>query len=370
MAHLIVEQQNMFLPHIPKQYPFGAATTAFHHPSPPSALFASHNHNLPARSVAAQSNKRRLERDDEDEENGYGYDDEDGGRQDRRRRASPADAMDRSPTPERPRKAPPKRLRMAAASAAKDKDEHKQAEPEQDVGVLLARLPPQSLLPILTSLIQARPELKPVVLALIPRPTLEMATQALADAARKLRDAYPYSQAPTLSFASTSFGFGSGFAQPQRAPQIRDEYVLSRLRTPIADFVSTALSYLSYFSYAHPQSLAVHTPTLSPFEVYTYLAALTSHIFAQPPLAVNAVSAEIQMRLVEEWKAWVERIDQYVNKEGRMFEARLVQNWIDQLDSFAAQSQFPLGQQMKHVRDTWVARAGWLVQRNAIMSDL
>lgn len=141
MAHLIVEQQpaDPFLPRNPKAFGFGA--TGFHHqhtPFAPSALFASHNHNLPVRTVAATSHKRRLERDDEDDENGYGGGDDDDGRQDRRRRASPTDAMDRSPTPERPRKAAPKRLRMAPAAPGKDKAENK-SETDQDVGVLLGQ---------------------------------------------------------------------------------------------------------------------------------------------------------------------------------------------------------------------------------------
>lgn len=362
----------MFLPRNPKTYPhgFGAGSgmsaSAFSQPFAPSnhhqSLFShQHAHAVPARSAMAAagptSNKRRHERDeDDDDEN--------------------ADAMDRSPTPEqqRPRKTAPKRLRMAqqppaGSDGGKDKGEPK-SDAGQDVGVLLARLPPQSLLPILTSLITSQPHLKPVVLALIPRPTLETALQALQDAARKLRDAYPYSQAPTFA-ASTSFGFGFGSPAPAPKPSgMRDEYVLSRLRPPIAEFVSTAFSYLSYFSYTRPadqsQSLAGND---NPSQVYIYLAALTDHVLSQPPLAVNALCADIQPRLAQEWEAWVTRVDMSVNKEGGMFPAGLVQGWADQLDKFATQTQYPLGVQMKTVRDNWVHRCGWLIGRNFVAMD-
>lgn len=227
-------------------------------------------------------------------------------------------------------------------------------------------------------LLQRQPELKQTVLAIIPPPSLETAVHTLADAARKLRDAYPYSHAPTPSFASTSFGFGGGSslfaasapAQPQRPPANRDEYVLSRLRTPIADFVSTVRSDLSYFSLHQPSTQGATGRVHDPCAIYTYLAALTHHIFSQPPLAVNALCQELQERLVQEWQAWVNRVDSLVNKEGRMYPAFTVQEWANQLDGFAMHTQYPLGQQMKSVRDEWVHRAGWLIGRNAVMSDL
>jgi hypothetical protein len=132
----------------------------------------------------------------------------------------------------------------------------------------VATLPPNSLLPILTSLINSRPELKNAVLDLIPRPTVEMAVQAIAQSSKKLKDAYPYSNASTFSSTSTtSFGFGSataqrggfGFGNFSRTGSssfghsstsqgqnggMRDEYIVSRLRPHISDFVSASFSYL------------------------------------------------------------------------------------------------------------------------------
>lgn len=89
----------------------------------PSAV-SPHNHQ-----VAPRPQKRRLEIDEDDS----------GRRGD--------DAMDRSPTPERPKRGPPKRLRVAATEASakgSDKDssdgkENKPPSSEVDVGVLLGQ---------------------------------------------------------------------------------------------------------------------------------------------------------------------------------------------------------------------------------------
>ena len=151
-----------------------------------------------------------------------------------------------------------------------------------------ASLPSQSLLPLLTSLLATQPALKSTVLSLIPRPTLETATQALDSAANKLREAYPYSNTPfSQPGSSTSFGFGSGgfgnnrsnlqsttgfgFGRPasnafashsasNQSSGMRDEYILSRLRPHINEFVAACQSYLPYFSYVTtPPSAAMHS---------------------------------------------------------------------------------------------------------------
>jgi len=309
---------------------------------------------------------------------------------------SPSDDMDRSPTPERPKRVQPKRVRLEPSPPSSSNNDHtpskgevKSDEDELDLGVLLAKLPPQSLLLILTSVISSQPHLKPLILSLIPRPTLETALNALADAARKLRDAYPYSQ-PSAPHPppSMSFGFGSvpsynragafgarpTTASSSRTGGMRDEYVLSRLRPPISEFVSTALSYLSYFSFlpssntsATPQSLAGRQ---HPSETFSYLSALTGHIFQQPPLSVSALSASIQPRLILEWEAWVGKVDWVVNTDGGMFSAEVVRSWERDLDNFAAQTQFPLGQNMKAIRDKWVTKVGWLIGRTAMEEGL
>ena len=346
--------------------------------------------------------KRRLELDDDD----IG-------------RRGGDDAMDRSPTPERPKRGAPKRLRVAvvAEASAKGNDkepgdgkENKPPSEDVDVGVLLgqssiriahpsdmsafiASLPQQSLLPLMMALLRDQPGLKPLVLSLLPRPTLETALQALAQASKTLREAYPYSApAPTHS---ASFGFGSGagafgaarssntsfgsFGRPALQPQaphqtnpnhgrMRESYIVSRLRPHISEFVSASLSYLPYFSYLPPPSHSSQpqVPPIKPHaaETFNFLSALTSHILSQPQLAQNELSPLLMPRLLQEWGAWVDRVDEVVNRQGGMFSGEVARGWDRSLDEFADKG----GSGMKDIRDKWVTKVGWLVGRRTVVN--
>ncbi|KAI0830579.1 hypothetical protein BC628DRAFT_1336620 [Trametes gibbosa] len=322
------------------------------------------------------------------------------------------EAMERSPTPERAKRSIPKRARTTPTlvTVGKDHQASKENKPspnddnDVDVGFLLASLPPQSLLPLLASLLTSQPALKPTILSLIPRPTLDAALDSLRNSAQKLKDAYPYSNTAfsqtgtswgntggsspsrtgTASF-STGFGFGSraagtSFGATANPPGgMRDEYILSRIRPHIQDFVSACLSYLPYFStVATPdpsssskaqatQSHAIalrqqHKDKLHPTETYLFLAALTSHILSQPPLTQTALVPMLSSRLGEEWKAWVDHVDAVVNMHGGMFGRDTVQTWERGLDEFA-QAKGNGMEMMKGVRDRWVSKVGWLVGR-------
>ncbi|KAI0639671.1 hypothetical protein C8Q77DRAFT_1275231 [Trametes polyzona] len=320
------------------------------------------------------------------------------------------EAMERSPTPERVKRSIPKRARTTPTlvtvgkeqQASKENKPAANEESDVDVGFLLASLPPQSLLPLLTSLLTAQPSLKPTVLSLIPRPTLDAALDSLANAAQKLKDAYPYSNAtfpqlgsswsggfgsarPGTSSFSTGFGFGSRpgagstFGGTSNAPGgMRDEYILSRIRPHIQDFVSACLSYLPYFSnvassdtsssrqqaaQSHATALRQqHKDKLHPTETYLFLSALTSHILSQPPLTQSVLGPMLTSRLAEEWKAWVDHVDASVNMHGGMFGRETVQTWERGLDEFA-QAKGNGFEVMKEVRDRWVSKVGWLVGR-------
>ncbi|KAL4070876.1 hypothetical protein J3A83DRAFT_4246073 [Scleroderma citrinum] len=312
--------------------------------------------------------------------------------------------MDRSPTPERPKRSAPKRAKVVQPTDSKDDSHAKDSkqrneEDDVDVGVLLASLPPQSLLPLLNAMISAQPSLKSLILPLIPRPTLEMATQALDHASRKLRDAYPYSNTPTFTAVSATsslgFGFGIGLPRPtfnnpdcQRSnsttdgSQMREPYILSRLRPHINDFVSACVSYIPYFSYVPtvdiPHNCGSSSPSYSsalqlqhkdkshPTETFLFLSTLTSHIISQPPLTQSSLAPLLLPRLSQEWAAWIDRIDQVVNREGGMFGGETVHAWERALDGFA-DARGPEGWSvMKDVRDRWIAKVGWLVGRNVI----
>ena len=163
---------------------------------------------------------------------------------------------------------------------------------------------------MLTALVTQQPQLKRTILNLIPRPTLESALQTLATAAKKLSDAYPYSgpQAP-----APTFGFGasapSPFAQPQQHQPMRESYITDRLRPHVAEFVSACTSYLPYFSYTAAPAPGKPKDKPHAMETYLFLEALTQHVYAQQPLAQSSLAQVFLQRLVEEWTAWVDGVD-------------------------------------------------------------
>ncbi|THV07700.1 hypothetical protein K435DRAFT_265890 [Dendrothele bispora CBS 962.96] len=299
------------------------------------------------------------------------------------------DAMDRSPTPDRPKRGLAKRARISpnpSETSAKDekgsKEDRIQSRSEQDidVGVLLARLPPQTLLPILTALIEKHPTIKHEILPLIPAPTVEIALQVLAAAAKKLREAYPHSNAtPFQSPNPLSFGFGfsspSTSMQPNMNSQVqntgmRDSYVLSRIRPALAEFVSAFSTYMPYFSILEsysirPSSHASRPAQLHPHETFQFLSAVTTHVCSQPLLVQSALESDLQARLAAEWNAWVGKLDTIVNHEAGMFGSEMASSWIRQLDNYAdsTTSSSWVVTMFKNVRDNFVMRVGWLVQR-------
>ena len=158
---------------------------------------------------------------------------------------------------------------------------------------------------------------------------------------------------------------------------MRDEYIVSRLRLHIQDFVSACLSYLPYFSNvatADPSSKSQTTQThaaalrqqhkdkLHPTETYLFLASLTTPILSQPPLTQASLVPMLASRLAEEWKAWVDHVDEFVNRQGGMFGRDTVATWERGLDEFAQAKENGMDM-MKEIRDRWVLKVGWLVGR-------
>ncbi|KAF8905498.1 hypothetical protein CPB84DRAFT_1676589 [Gymnopilus junonius] len=315
----------------------------------------------------------------------------------RMRSSSPKDeSMEGSPTPERerPKRAVPKRARVANLSSPssskgggtskEDKNSDNTEADDIDIGVLLANLPTQSLLPILTSLLQNQPSLKSTILPLIPRPTLEIAVHALSQAAKRLREAYPYSNGPIFSQALPTFGPGrtahSVFQPPPPTaqPVMRDNYVISRLRPHISEYVSTCISFFPYFSCIPSVSQLSTSPSqrnttsnsqalpndkFYPYETFLFLSAVTNQILDQPPTTVSELAPLIVPKLSEEWKAWVSGIDTTVNQQGRMFSSEIVKSWERGLDEMAESKDAGIRQLMRGIKDSWVLKVGWLVKR-------
>ena len=241
-------------------------------------------------------------------------------------------------------------------------------------------------MPLLNSLLNVQPCLKTIILSLIPRPSLETAIQALGQSSKKLRDAYPYSNPSSISFSgpSTTFGFGKpshSHNQPTFASTntgMRDSYVISRLRPHIAEFVSTCLSYLPYFSsLPTPEQRPADQPSLahshprgksSPTETFLFLAAITNHVISHPPLTQSSLGPLLLPRLCEEWMAWIQKVDETVNRQGGMFGSETVESWIRGLDEMAGSKMGEGGENMMGaVRDLWVSKVGWMVGRTVAM---
>lgn len=145
---------------------------------------------------------------------------------------------------------------------------------------------------------------------------------------------------------------------------MRDEYILSRLRPHISDYVSACFSYLPYFSYLpssnphHQQSRAKSHPS----ETFIILSAVTSQILSQPPLTQDSLIPSILPRLQQEWNAWVDQLDQVVNRQAGMFGGETVKGWERTLDELAEAKGNGL-EVFRGIRDTWVSKVGWLVGR-------
>lgn len=222
-----------------------------------------------------------------------------------------------------------------------------------------ASLPPQSLLPLLLSLLKEQPSLKDTILPLIPRPTLETAVHALAQSAKRLTDAQPFATKHTANTRG---------------------YILGRLQTHIGDYESIWTSYLPYFSCMPPS--VQHSSSASsagqthgtphqqlnsrdkfhPAETFSFLQAVTSHILSQFPEAQDELVKRLLPALAVEWKMWVTRLDEQVNGQSRIVGSDVVRTWrrgLKDLVEGSARNQ-DATKTMKEVRDKWESSVGWL----------
>jgi hypothetical protein len=151
---------------------------------------------------------------------------------------------------------------------------------------------------------------------------------------------------------------------------MREEYIVSRLRPHINDFVASFQSYLPYFSQrtvdsnSHPSDTpqSARRDRCPPNETFLFLQAFTSHILVQSSLTQATLVPLILSRLLDEWKVWVEHVDEVVNRRAGMFGEETVRGWERVLDEFADVKGNGL-EALREVRDRWVAKVGWLVGR-------
>lgn len=153
---------------------------------------------------------------------------------------------------------------------------------------------------------------------------------------------------------------------------MRDSYILSRLRPHIVEFVAACMSYLPYFTcipvtasttQSNSTIQSLHTDKFYPSETFIFLSAVTNHVLSQPHLTQSSLAPLLLPRLLEEWKAWVAKIDEVVNHQGGMFGSDTVRTWERGLDEMASAKLFDGSQELRVLRDKWITSAGWLVGR-------
>lgn len=196
---------------------------------------------------------------------------------------------------------------------------------------------------------------------------------------------------------------------------MRDTYVQGRIRPAVAEFASTARSYLVYFTSipgesaplslpSNPSSSSTSTsstvPSATPLpvelshpsETFTYLHAIYSHIQRLPPIARNLLYTEngaLIARLYKEWAAWLNRIDGHVNRSGGMYGEEAARTWERGLEEMVAAEDRDVKdgvvvalagesggpgtsagpRPMRALRDAWVVKVGWLIGRNRTVQD-
>ena len=66
--------------------------------------------------------------------------------------------------------------------------------------------------------------------------------------------------------------------------------------------------------------------------------------------------------------AWIQKVDETVNRQGGMFGSETVESWIRGLDEMAGSKMGEGGENMMGaVRDLWVSKVGWMVGRTVAM---
>lgn len=167
---------------------------------------------------------------------------------------------------------------------------------------------------------------------------------------------------------------------------MRDSYILSRLRPFITEFVAVCFSYLPYFtsvpapassfqsssthqhqhSESHSTTLqSLHKDKSPPSETFIFLSAVTNHIYSQPLLTQASLAPLLAPRLTEEWKNWIGKVDEVVNRQGGMFGSETVRTWERTLDDLADGKGLEAANMMRGIRDLWISKVGWLTGRTA-----
>lgn len=187
-----------------------------------------------------------------------------------------------------------------------------------------ASLDKPSLLSIFSSLLSATPSLAPLISSLLPTPTLSTLLSTLTSLERAVLSAIP-----TGAF-------------------VRDEYVFSRTRTSLEEYVAEARRFLSLVV---PSSSTTSSTTSAaatdesnlthPSTSFQFLHALTSSLLrlesALPPPQPNAnpaspLAAHLTPLLLNAWQVFLSRLSSSINQQGRVFPQSVLLGWFEKMD--------------------------------------
>ena len=159
---------------------------------------------------------------------------------------------------------------------------------------------------------------------------------------------------------------------------LRDEYVWTRMRGPLEEYVTEARHFLAIFcptaAATDPSAPTPTDDTQHPTTTFSFLVTLTAsvrRVEAVLPRGCMArqnrtdpLSAHLQPALFNHWNLFATRIAAAVNTHGRMLSAEAVRTWFRQLDDLVGHDPHAdaVSQRaLEALRERFVRDIGWIV---------
>ncbi|BGO98251.1 nuclear envelope, Cut8 family protein [Rhodotorula toruloides] len=246
---------------------------------------------------------------------------------------------------------------QAASEAASGSPASSQG-PVVDLGKALASLDKPALLNVFSKLLTTSPHLASTIASFLPTPTLSTILESLS----------------SLEHAVTSATPTGAFLRP--------DYIFSRVRLPLEEYVSETKRYLSLFVPAQqPMGTLSEDNLAHPSTAFQFLHALTTSLLrlestlpsstsptSSPPSA-NPLASHLVPLTLNAWHLFLTRLSSAINTQGRVLPTSLVQSWFDQADALAGSNPLGVGGErasqvrkaMEGVRERMRREVGWLV---------
>ncbi|GAA5892094.1 hypothetical protein JCM8208_001432 [Rhodotorula glutinis] len=195
-----------------------------------------------------------------------------------------------------------------------------------DLGKALASLDKPALLNVFSRLLSTNPQLASTISALLPTPSLSTILDSLASLERAVVAATP----------SGAFS--------------RDEYIWSRVRVPLEEFVTESKRFLALFVPAQaPMGPIAEEDLAHPSTAFQFLDTLTHallHLEAVLPASpssssptssstaatTNPLASHLVPLTLNAWHQFLSRLSSAVNDQGKVLPTSTVRTWFDRLD--------------------------------------